>query len=397
MRARELVVLRSLAALASVGSLAACSGSGPADAEMRTERLGRAPSAIIDGTASDASQNAVVRLVILDPANPKSDEVCTGTLLAPDIVLTARHCVSRAEESVTCLEVDGKLVGGAIFEDHQPENIIVLLGTKPDPNATDAKGARIFHDSAANLCGHDLALVVLDRRLAASVAPIAPLRVDRSPTMNERFTAVGWGTDGMAFPSTRQQRANVQVQALGPNVLDLDTGHRVAIGDSELLTDEADCAGDSGSPALDPKTGAVIAVASRSGVGASNPASPCRNSKNVYTVPSGFEDVINAAFAGAGEQLWIEGNPEPPRAAPTSPPGSSSAKGCSLSRAGDGTGREGWLLAGLAAALLGARRRSRVTKKRATKRASRMAVTKKGPRMAPRSLLVRFGTLVSPR
>lgn len=362
MRLGELVVVRSLVALALAATLAtACSGTSPA-AEGAPE-LGRAASSIIDGTASDDSQNAVVRLVILDPANSKSDEVCTGTLLAPDIVLTARHCVSRAEESVTCLEVDGKLVGGAIFEDHQPQNIVVLVGTKPDPNATDALGAKIFHDAATNLCGHDLALVVLDRRLAAPIAPIAPIRIDTPPTMNERFTAVGWGTDGAAFPAVRQQRANVQVEAFGPTVLDLATGHRVAIGSNEVLTDEADCAGDSGSPALDATTGAIIGVASRSGVGASDPASPCRNSKNVYTVPSGFKDVISAAFDGSGEQVWVEGNPEPPRLAPTAPPTTSSSKGCAVRAAGEHGAFEAWMLSVVAGVALALRRR------RETKRA----------------------------
>ena len=348
MPGNESVLVRSIVALALVGALAtACSGSG---SPQTAEEVGRTASPIIDGTASDDSQNAVVRLLIVDPANSKSVEVCTGTLLAPDIVLTARHCVSRAEESVTCLEVDGKLVGGAIFEDHQASNIIVLVGAKPDPTATDAKGAKIFHDSATNLCGHDLALVVLDRRLAASVAPIAPIRIDASTTRNERFTAVGWGTDGAAFPSVRQQRASVVVEELGPTVVDLVTGHRVAIGSNELLTGEAGCAGDSGSPALDATTGAIIGVAARSGVGASNPTSPCRNSKNVYAVPSGFTDVINAAFDATGEQMWIEGNAEPPRAAATAPPATSTSKGgCAVRAAGEPGGCEAWAVAVIAA------------------------------------------------
>ena len=349
-------LVRSLAALAAVGSLAtACSG-----APRESEALGSAASAIVDGTPSDESQNAVVRLVILDPANSASDEVCTGTLLAPDIVLTARHCVSRAQESVTCLEVDGKLVGGEIFEDHQPENIIVLVGTNPDRTATDAKGAKIFHDSATNLCGHDLAVVVLDRRLGLA-SPIAPIRLASPPTPGQRFTAVGWGTNGAAFPAVRQQRTNVTVEDLGPTVKDLTTGHRVAIGSNELLTDEADCAGDSGGPALDPSTGAIIAVASRSGVGASNPASPCRNSKNVYTAPAGFQDIVASAFAGSGEETWLEGNPQPPRLGPTPPSASSSSKGgCSVGAAGEHVGREGWLVgafAALALALAPRRRR----------------------------------------
>ena len=353
MRGNAIVLVRSLVALTLFVSLAtACSGAPQAG-----EEVGRAASPIVDGTASDDSQNAVVRLLIVDPANSKSLGVCTGTLVAPDIVLTARHCVSRAEEFVSCLEVNGVLDGGAIYEDHQPENIVVLVGTKPDPSATDALGAKIFHDSGTNLCGHDLALVVLDRRLAS---PIAPIRIDTPPTTNERFTAVGWGTNGTAYPAVRQQRTNVAVEDLGPIVLDLATGHRVEIGSNELLAGEAGCVGDSGGPALDATTGAIIGVAARSGVGASNPATPCRNSKNVYTVPSGFKDVITAAFDATGEQVWAEGKPEPPRAAPTAPQGTSTAKGCSVGAAGERGAFEAWVLAGLAIAV----RRRRVTRGR---------------------------------
>jgi secreted trypsin-like serine protease len=148
----------------------------------------------------------------------------------------------------------------------------------------------------------------------------------------------------------RQQRANVTVEELGPTVLDLTTGHRVAIGSNELLTDEADCAGDSGGPALDPGTGAVIAVASRSGVGASNTGSPCRNSKNVYTAPSGFQSVIAAAFAGSGEEVWVEGSAQPPRLPATSPPAATRSKGgCSVQSIGAPATLEGWLVGALGA------------------------------------------------
>jgi hypothetical protein len=269
-------------------------------------------------------------------------------------VLTARHCVSRTEESVTCLEVDGKLVGGAIFEDHQPENVLVVVGVKPGAAQTDAIGAKIFHDSATNLCGHDVALVVLDRKLGS---PIAPIRIDTSATTNDRFTAVGWGTNGTSLPTVRQQRAGVVVQYIGPAVIDLDTGHRVAIGSNELLAGESDCSGDSGGPALDATTGAIIGVATRSGVGAPDTTSPCRNSKNVYAVPSGFVDVIDAAFSAAGDKVWSEGNPEPPR--PPTTPVATSKSGCTMHASGERATLATWALAGLLVAVCRLRRAKR--------------------------------------
>ena len=347
-------------AFACVTCATACSGGS--QGVDRVERVGRVSAAIVDGTPSDASQDAVVRLVVVDPTNSAKDTVCTGTLVASDIVLTARHCVSRAQESVTCLVVDGALVGGDIFEDHDPANIQVVTGLMPSATQTDAVGAKIFHDSGTNLCGHDLALLILDRRLAT---PIAPIRLATSVMVNDRFTAVGWGTNGASvLPATRQQRAGVLVEDLGPTQVDLSTGHRVAIGDNEILAGEADCSGDSGGPALDVTTGAVIGVATRSGVGAPDTASPCRNSKNVYALPSGFKDVIDAAFSAAGEQVWSEGQPEPPRPPPT-PVASPSKSGCAVGiAAGDRTSFASLAACMLAAIAVAAARRLRSASRR---------------------------------
>jgi hypothetical protein len=256
-------------------------------------------------------------------------------------------------------------VGGDIFEDHDPANIQVVTGAMPSATQTDAVGAKIFHDSGTNLCGHDLALLILDRRLAT---PIAPIRLDTSVTVNERFTAVGWGTNGASvLPAARQQRAGVVVEDLGPTQVDLSTGHRVAIGDNEILAGEADCSGDSGGPALDGTTGAVIAVATRSGVGAPDTTSPCRNSKNVYALPSGFKDVIDAAFSAAGEQVWSEGHPEPPRPPPT-PVASPSKSGCAVAyAAGDRrsfASLASFAACALAAVAIGAGRRLRSASRR---------------------------------
>ncbi len=345
-----MILVRSFVASALFVALAsACSGA-PQD----TEPTGRVASPIIDGTPSDASQNAVVRLVILDPADTKSDSVCTGTLLAPDIVVTARHCVSRAEAAVPCLEMNGQITGSAVFEDFQAENILVVGGTMPAADQTDAKGAKIFHDSSTTLCGHDLALVVLDRKLGS---PVAPIRIDSAATLNERFTAVGWGMTATGFPTVRQQHGDVGVEHLGPLVLDLDGAHRVVLGPNELLAGESNCSGDSGGPALDATTGAIIGVATRSGVGAPDMASPCKNSKSVYAMPSGFKDVIDAAFSATGEQVWIEGNPEPPQPAAT--PAARSKSGCAVSAAGERITFETSAFAALVIIACVGRRRSR--------------------------------------
>src|SRR5579883_2057562 len=53
-----------------------------------SERVGETRSAIVNGSPSDSSQDFAVHVVLANYAN-----ACTGTLVAPDLVMTAQHCV----------------------------------------------------------------------------------------------------------------------------------------------------------------------------------------------------------------------------------------------------------------------------------------------------------------
>ena len=301
--------VRPVAPLALVClALAACS------AAPRTESAGEAASPIINGKNSDDSQNAVVLLVY--PVSSTEAFECTGTMLAPNLILTARHCVSKtADAAFGCDEKGNGTAGGTVGQDYVASNLLVFTGTKrpldPFNGKSDAKGVKIFHDDAKNLCNHDLALLLLDRKIDAK--PIAPVRLEAPATKGEMFTAVGWGiTSTTDSPPVRQQRAGVRIEFVGPNV-DATTG--LAVGPNEFQVGESICQGDSGGPALDTATGAILGVVSRGGNGQaptpSDPAFTCRSGENFYTMTSGFKTVILAAYAEAGQDPWIEGGPDP--------------------------------------------------------------------------------------
>jgi V8-like Glu-specific endopeptidase len=243
---------------------------------------------IIHGKRSSASQNAVVMLRIADEA------VCTGTLVAPNLVLTARHCVSETEEGIECAPNGRAISGGQVGRDRAPEEIIVYAGAQQSSLRAGARGLSIIHDGATNLCNHDIAFVVLDRAITGT--PIASLRLTDSTRAGEQVTAVGWGlTSSNKLPKARMQRSDVSILDVGPSPDSAST---------QMLVAESICSGDSGGPALS-AAGAIIGVVSYGGNGEYDPSRPAAGclgarARNVYTRVAPFPKLIREAFAEAG-------------------------------------------------------------------------------------------------
>jgi Trypsin len=265
-------------------------GCAPEEAELAD--LDGNEQAIIGGKGSTTAHDAVVMIRIGDRAQ------CTGTLVAPNLVLTARHCVSETDEGIQCSPSGRAIAGGNVGADFAAEELVVYGGrSAPRPMAV---GKRIFHDRAENLCDHDLALVLLDREVAE--LPLAALRLRDDTAVGERITAVGWGlTKAGTLPSKRMQRGNVPV---------LDVGPSQAASAHELVVGEAICSGDSGGPALSQR-GAVIAVVSYGGNGSydpSNPAGSClgKAARNTYTRVAPFADLVEKAFKLANHTPQLE-------------------------------------------------------------------------------------------
>ena len=302
--------------------------SDGAESTQAEESVGQAIQPIIRGVSSGTEHDSVVVLTTFRDGYRRS--LCTATLVAPNLIITARHCVSDTDSSTACSKEGTPISGGTVKADRDPKSLVVFLGKQgvaPDTEVEangSARGTKVIVDPATTVCNRDVAFVVLDKKLAA---PVAPIRLG-PPALDEKLAAVGWGIDETGtLPKSREVRPEIPLIGLGPAMYPDHATY--GYGDHEFMLGESACAGDSGSPAF-AKSGAVVGVAARAGNGMprdpNNYASTCMGDKAhaVYTHLTSLQDLVTRAFDESGEEIWLEGQPDPrapkPQAVPEENP-----------------------------------------------------------------------------
>ena len=272
---------------------------GPAPST--TEAAGSTSEAIYGGTLdNDALANqGVVSLKIGDGT---SFELCSASLIAPNVVLTARHCVSvNLTQGVACDENGASGNGAQVGADEAVATIHVFVGTNPNFAGTPAANAKaIFHTTTDFLCNADMALIVLDRNISG-VAPLK-VRLNTTTAVGEKMRSVGYGQNDKQLPvGTRLRKDGVGVLAVGKIV----SANQTPLAANEFEVGLSICQGDSGGPAISETTGAVVGVVSRGG--------QCTDDfGHIYTTIAGFKPVFDAAFQLAGGAPIDESATAPP-------------------------------------------------------------------------------------
>lgn len=246
MRTRALL---SVAAVACLLLLPACENS------LTTQPLApSAPTRITYGSIDGSAHPAVI-LIIMDIAGSPAFR-CSGTLIAPKVVLTAGHCTGEA----------GEFSGMRIFTESDVEhgnNNYPFAG----PNTIEATSWHshpLFTEAAFFL--HDVGVIELKTAVTLPASaygrlPAADQLDALKPRSSTVFTAVGYGLQRVNPAMVVAEKVRMSAN---PHLIQINTGFTGPF--SLLLSNNAStggtCFGDSGGPNYLGSSNVVAAVTS---------------------------------------------------------------------------------------------------------------------------------------
>lgn len=275
-------VLPLLLLLATACSTEVADRRDPSAPEGATRRVAQG---IVNGVPDTAGSNSVVFILM----NGSKQDFCTGTLIAPNLVLTARHCVA---------EIGGNSECGTFSKQMSPSALSIAVGV--NPGAAVATATKVIVDSAkANSgCSNDIALFQLDKDVPGAV--VSKVRLT-SLTVGEAAKTAGYGDDGSGTPTSgRFVKTGITIDSVGPASYSYKTKNGqalpVTVPPGEVVTGESTCFGDSGGPLFD-AAGNVIGVTSR-GIDES-----CIDRPSIYSDTASHAQMITAAAVAAGHPL----------------------------------------------------------------------------------------------
>jgi len=230
--------------------------------------------------------------------------ICSGTLIARNLVLTAHHCVAPTINNMCSANSFGANYALSSFAVTPSPTLAAQFfnsGFFPTVNNFSWFGVNAIGVPSNNICGGDIAVLQLSAPIT-NVCPAIP-RVDIPVTTNEQYTAVGFGVTSPTGTAagTRYAVSGMVVQC--PSNCGGGTSAALEwVGGSSLM--RGVCEGDSGGPAKD-SLGRVTGTVSR------GPGTACNQAvyESVYGHGNWIKQMATAAAMNGGYTRagWVTG------------------------------------------------------------------------------------------
>lgn len=255
-------MIRGVAAVLALTAAGLSAGCAVSTEPIPSSEAVTQATELIKGGYADTTDTAVVGI-----AHQSSGGMgmCTGTLIAPNLVLTARHCVAPIKN-----EVNGGVDCSSTYfgANYAASSFYITADAAFSYQGTFHGASQIITPTeSTKVCGYDVALIILSDSIPASVAtPMIP-RVDSPLSANLPYHAIGYGETDDGNGQSGQRR---RLDGLAINCVGADCPNYYGSMLHEFLGETGICSGDSGGPAVDAEE-RVIGVTSRGGAGCVSP------------------------------------------------------------------------------------------------------------------------------